>query len=237
MQFIGRPVLYVLLATLATSVFAQQPGGIEREVEVGALFTSGNTDEQSLNFAGNIEFSRNSWQYGFSLDGIYSASDDETKGQRFYGVGSADYEFSEDSFFQARVSHEDDRFSGYDSQSDLTLSYGRGFLQSRSDMSFIADAGVGIRWSRLDGSDFDEPILRLAGEYEWILSNSATFSQELAMEYGTDSNIYRSDTGITTQVLENLSLRFSLRLKHQTEVPMSRKKTDTETAVTFVMNF
>ncbi len=104
-------------------------------------------------------------------------------------------------------------------------------------MSLVLNTGIGIRWSRLNGSDFDEPILRLAGEYEWTLSNSATFSQELAIEYGTDSNIYRSDTGITTQVLENLSLRVSLRLKHQTEVPAGRDETDTETAVTFVMNF
>jgi len=99
------------------------------------------------------------------------------------------------------------------------------------------DAGIGIRWSRLDGSDFDEPILRIAADYEWVLSNSATFSQELAIEYGTDSNIYRSDTGITTQILENLSLRFSLRLKHQTEVPVGRDETDSETAITFVMDF
>lgn len=237
MNSIGRPVLCLLLASLATSALAQQQSGIVREAEVGALFTSGNTDEQSLNFAGNIEISENRWVYGFTIDGIYAASDDETKGQRFYGVASANYEFSEDSYFVARASHEDDRFSGFDSQSDFTLSYGRGFLQSRSDMDLAFDAGLGIRWSRLDGSDFDEPILRLASEYEWVLSNSATFSQDLAIEYGTDSNIYRSDTGITTQILENLSLRFSLRLKHQTEVPAGRDETDTETAVTFVMNF
>ncbi len=237
MKTIGRPVLCVLLAMLATSVLAQQPSGITRELEVGALFTSGNTDEQSINFAGNVAFTRNSWEYGFTLDGIYSASDDETKGQRFYGVASANYEFTEDSFFLARASHEDDRFSGFDSQSDLTFSYGRGFLQNRSNMDLVLNAGVGIRWSRLDGSDFDEPIMRLAGNYEWVISESATFTQELAMEYGTDSNIYRSDSGITTQVLENLSLRLSLRLKHQTDVPVGREETDMETAVTFVMNF
>jgi|TARA_B110000438_G_scaffold3484_1_gene3511 putative salt-induced outer membrane protein len=237
MKFLGRPVLCILLAFLATSAFAQQQNSITRELEVGALFTTGNTDEQALNFAGDIAFTRNQWEYGFNLDGLYASSDNETKGQRFYGIASANYEFTEDSFFQARASHEDDRFSGFDSQSDFTVSYRRGFMRSRSDMDLILNTGVGIRWSRLNGSDFDEPILRVAGEYEWIISNSATFSQELAVEYGTDSNIYRSDTGITTQILENLSLRFSLRLKHQTEVPSGRDETDSETAVTFVMNF
>ena len=237
MKLLIMLVLSFLMGSISGTALAQQQNGITREIEVGALFTSGNTDEQALNFAGNMEIVRDRWEYGFTIDGLYTSSDNETKGQRFYGVSSANYAFSEDSFFQARASHEDDRFSGYDSQSDLTFSIGSRLLQNRADMDLSLDAGIGIRWSRLNGSDFDEPILRIAGDYEWILSNSATFSQELAIEYGTDSNIYRSDTGITTQILENLSLRFSLRLKHQTEVPAGRNETDSETAVTFVMDF
>ena len=237
MKLFLTSALAILLASVNGTILAQQQSGVTREVEVGALFTSGNTDNQALNFAGSVEIIQNGWEYGFTIDGLYTSSDDETMSQRFYGVSSANYEFSEDTFFQARASHEDDRFSGYDSQSDLTFSVGSRLLQNRSDMDLSLDAGIGIRWSRLNGSDFDEPILRLAGDYEWVLSNSAVFSQELAIEYGSDSNIYRSDTGITTQIRENLSLRFSLRLKHQTEVPAGRKETDSETAVTFVMEF
>jgi putative salt-induced outer membrane protein len=237
MRLLTATVFTILLISMSEPAVAQQQNGVTREVEVGALFTSGNTDEQAVNFAGNIEIIRDRWEYGFTIDGLYASSDNETKGQRFYGVSSANYGFSEDTFFLARASHEDDRFSGYDSQSDLTFSIGSRLLQNRSDMDLSLDAGIGIRWSRLDGSDFDEPILRIAADYEWVLSNSATFSQELAIEYGTDSNIYRSDTGITTQILENLSLRFSLRLKHQTEVPVGRDETDSETAITFVMDF
>jgi len=226
-----------VLATLIGAVVSAQENRVEKEIELGGLFTSGNTEEESLNFAGAIDIIQDDWEYRFSLDGLYSSSESEVKGQRLYGVALANYSFSENAYFRSRVSHENDRFSGFDSQSDFTVSYRRGFLQNRSDMDLILNTGVGIRWSRLNGSDFDEPILRVAGEYEWIISNSATFSQELAVEYGTDSNIYRSDTGITTQILENLSLRFSLRLKHQTEVPSGRDETDSETAVTFVMNF
>ena len=53
MKSFFRPVLCVLLATLGSSTLAQQ-SELVRELEVGALFTSGNTDEHSLNFAGNI---------------------------------------------------------------------------------------------------------------------------------------------------------------------------------------
>ena len=238
MKFLTKSVIFIMLTSLwANSLAQQQQQSITRELEVGALFTSGNTDEQALNFAGEYTILDDRWEYGYTLDALYAASDDETTGQRLYGVAGASYQFSEDSFFLARAAHEDDRFNGFDSQSDATLSYGRGFFQSRPDISLRIDTGIGIRWTRLDNSDFDEPIFRVAGEYEWILSNTATFSQDLAVEYGEDSSIYRSDTGITTQINQNLSLRLSINLKHQTEVPAGRDETDIRTAATLVVSF
>lgn len=237
MKLLSSTSLIALGALIGSTAIAQEDDGIEREIELGALITSGNTSERSLNFAGAIVIDRDNWEYNFSLDGLYASSDNEVKGQRFYGVASANYEFTEESFFLTRFSHEDDRFSGFDSQSDITFNYGRGFLQNRSDMGLTINTGIGVRWSRLDNSDFDEPIFRVAGDYDWVVSNSAAFRQELSSEVGTDSNIYRSETSLETQILENLTLRLSLKIKHQTEVPSGRDETDTETAVTFVMNF
>ena len=232
-----RLVLALVAITISGLASAQEENGMTREIQFGGIFASGNTDSQSLNFAGAINIIDDSWEYAFTLDGLYSSQNNEVNGQRFYMVGSANYEFSEDSFFLSRVSHEDDRFSGFDSQSDITFSYGRGLLQNRADMGLTVNAGIGVRWSRLNGSDFDEPILRLAGVYDWTISETAVFNQELSTEAGSDSNIYRSTSSIETQISDNLSLRLSLRIKHQTEVPIGRENTDTETAITFVMNF
>lgn len=228
----------VTFMALATSVsLAQEENGVTKEIQLGALFTSGNTEDQTLNFAGSIGLLQDRWEYVFSLDGLFSSNENDVTGQRFYAVASANYEFSENSFFLTRIAHEDDRFSGFDSQSDITFNYGRRLLGNNPDMGLTLNAGVGVRWSRLDDSDFDEPIVRLAGDYDWKLSDTASFEQQLSVEAGSETNIYRSETSIETQILNNLSLRFSINIKHQTDVPAGREKTDTETAVTFVMNF
>lgn len=226
-----------VLATLIGAVVSAQENRVEKEIELGGLFTSGNTEEESLNFAGAIDIIQDDWEYRFSLDGLYSSSESEVKGQRLYGVALANYSFSENAYFRSRVSHENDRFSGFDSQSDITFSYGWGLLQNISNMDLSLDAGLGVRWSRLDNSDFDEPIVRLAGDYSWTISDTAVFSQELSAEAGSDSNIFRSVTSIETEIMENLSLRLSLKMKHQSDVPIDRERTDTETAVTLVMQF
>ena len=57
------------------------------------------------------------------------------------------------------------------------------------------------------------------------------------MDAGSNSSIYRTETGVQTDILENLSLKFTVKVKHQTEVPVDREKTDTETAITLVLNF
>ena len=237
MRSIALLFMLTFMALTANTALAQEENGITREIELGALFTSGNTEDQTLNFTGTIGLLQDQWEYMFSLDGLFSSNENDVTGQRFYAVASANYEFSEDSFFLTRIAHEDDRFSGFDSQSDITFNYGHRLLDNVADMGLTLNAGIGVRWSRLNDSDFDEPIVRLAGEYDWKISDTASFNQQLSIEAGSDTNIFRSETSIETQILDNLSLRFSINIKHQTDVPVSRERTDTETAVTFVMNF
>ena len=55
MKLFLTSALAILLASVNGTILAQQQTGITREVEVGALFTSGNTDNQALNFAGSVE--------------------------------------------------------------------------------------------------------------------------------------------------------------------------------------
>ena len=87
MKFLTKSVIFIMLTSLyANSLAQQQQQSIIRELEVGALFTSGNTDEQALNFAGEYTILDDRWEYGYTLDALYAASDDETTGQRLYGV-------------------------------------------------------------------------------------------------------------------------------------------------------
>ena len=58
----------------------------------------------------------------------------------------------------------------------------------------------------------------------------------LELETGLETSIFRSESSIEAQILDNLALRFSI-LPSIRRLFGGRKNTDTETAVTFVMNF
>ncbi|MCG8415256.1 MAG: DUF481 domain-containing protein, partial [Pseudomonadales bacterium] len=182
--------LLSLIAAIALSLSlgaqAQEENGLSTEVELGAVFTSGNTENESINFRGEVDWRRDAWEYGFLLDGFRASQDDIRTAQRVYYVADANYDFNEQSFILTRLAHEDDEFSGYDSQTDISVNYGRNLLTQRENMSLTLNAGIGARQSRSEEDDFDEAIIRLAADYEWAISQTANFGQVLSTESGNE---------------------------------------------------
>jgi putative salt-induced outer membrane protein len=227
----------ILAALLSTQSFAQRENGLNSKLELGIIQTTGNTEDESFKVKGGVELVKDAWDYAWSVDAFRSSRQNQLTAQRFYTIGSADYQLSEVSFIEGRLAYEDDRFSGYDSQTDASINYGRSLLTNTDNMSLSITTGIGARRSLSEAEDFDEVILRLAGDYKWDVSENALFNQLLSVEAGDQTSIYRLESSIETNILENLSLKFTFNVKHQTEVPIGREKSDTATSVTLVMNF
>lgn len=232
------PVCTSILAMLLSShSLAQRENGVNSQLELGIITTTGNTEDESIKVKGRAELVKDSWDYTWSVDAFRSSRQNQLTAQRFYTVGSADYQLSEISFVEGRLAYEDDRFSGYDSQTDASINYGRSLLNNKDNMDLSVTTGIGVRRSLSEEEDFDEVIFRLAGDYKWDISENAMFNQLLSAEAGEETSIYRWESSIETNILENLSLKFTYNIKHQTQVPAGRERTDTATSVTLVMNF
>lgn len=229
----------MLVAGVVTEAQAQD-WTFGTELELGAVFTSGNTKDENIRFRARFDAEREAWAYRVTTDGFRSSKQNQLAAQRIYTVGSATYSFDEDNFVQTRAAHEDDRFSGYDSQSDFSVSYGQVLLRGRENMSLRYTVGAGMRVSRgaeNGDDDFEEAIMRISTDYSWDVSENARFLQSLSVDAGERSSISRSETAIESDILSNLSMKFAVKVRHQTEVPVNRKKTDTEAAVTLLLRF
>lgn len=100
------------------------------------------------------------------------------------------------------------------------------------------EAGLGGRRSKPDiGNTNTEAVLRLAGFFNWQISDSSKFSQDLVSEIGSDVTISRSVTALSAQINSTLALRLSYTIRHTSEVPVGIEKVDRETAVTLVYGF
>lgn len=205
--------------------------------ELGAVRTTGDTEEENFKLRTAWARETSTWKHMANFDGHRSSREGELTAHRLALDWQSDRKFDEKNAMFGRVFYEDDRFSGYDYQADITTGYTRNILDNAA-MSLDGDVGAGVRHSELDdGTTDNEAIFRLAGHYEWQVSDNAVFKQMLSTEIGQDSTISRSETSLSTSVAGNLAMKLSYQIRHNSDVPAGSEKTDTESSVTLVYKF
>ncbi|MCL7943602.1 DUF481 domain-containing protein [Marinobacter sp. ATCH36] len=243
MRFRTTPAI-VLLA-LSPMVFAEDFDGWEGEGEAGVLITSGNTEETNINSRLALMYEEAEWRHSGEFRSAYSESDDETTAEKYRGNLQSDYKFEGSQYLFVRGAYEDDRFSGYDFQSTLTTGYGNRVWQ-RGDRSFLdLSAGLGYRFNKLEEPDSDgnrdeeEAIARLAGQFDYGLSENALFRQKLSTEIGLDENntVTESETSVQATVVGNLSMKVAYLVQHVSDEPEGSDDTDTEISLSLLYGF
>jgi putative salt-induced outer membrane protein len=230
------PVIVVPVWAQETTA-AGDPAGWSSQIELGAVVTTGNTEQENLKFA--VEMSNDGiiLKHTGHIDGIRASENDVVTAEKYYAFYQADYKLKDDHSVFGRVAWERDEFSGFDYQVDSTVGYSRLLIMSET-LEWRGDAGVGVRHSEFaTGARQSEFITRLATHFSWQVSETARFRQDVSVEMGDQSTITRSETSLRTNVVGNLAMKVAVNVKHQSDVPPGREKTDTESSITLVYSF
>ena len=226
----------LLLVSLSVSA-SEEPQLWSTAVELGAVFTSGNTEQESIKFRVDSTRSSDPWINSFHFNTFMASEDGNDTADKFYTFYRLDYQLSEDSTVFARIAYEEDEFSGFDSQTDLTAGYNRKLL-SRENLVITGDVGAGVRRiEEVAGESTTEALLRLAGHLTWDISENARFTQALGFEIGEELTTTRSESALETIVVGDLTMKLAVAVKHNSDVPAGNKETDTESTVTLVYKF
>lgn len=243
MQF--RATLAVVTLTVSPMVIGAEFDDWEGEGEVGVLITTGNTDETNINGRLGLKHEVAEWRNKGDFRSTYSETDDTTTAEKYRAELQSDYKFEGSHYLFVRGAYEDDRFSGYDFRSSLTTGYGNRVWE-RGERSFLdLSIGGGYRFNKLeepndDGErEEDETIARLAGQFDYALSESALFSQELSTEIGLSDNntISESETSVKAAVVGNLSMKVAYLVQHVSDAPEGTEDTDTQFSVALLYGF
>jgi putative salt-induced outer membrane protein len=209
----------------------------DSEVELGAVMTSGNTDQQTLKF--RFDSTRDGERYVNTghAEALSASEDGNETAEKYYLHYRIARKLDDDRSLFSRIGYEEDKFSGFDRQVDLTAGYSHR-LMNRENMKLNADFGVGARSNKLDTGDSQtEAIARIAGLYEWQVSDNALFKQFIGFEVGEDLTTSRSETSLESTISGNLAMKLAVKVKNNSDVPVGKKKTDTESTVTLVYKF
>ncbi len=207
------------------------------EAELGFVQTTGNTETESLNLKFAIDNKRKSWEHSLKLAAVKSSDGVGTTSERYLILVKSQYMLSESSYLFDRLQYEDDRFSGYDYQASEVIGYGR-HLVSSDTFKMNAELGVGARQNAFENAATQtEGIVIIATDFEWMISKSASLTEDLTIDIGDDRTISKSVTALTTKINSSLSSKITYTVKHASEVPVGTENTDTELAATLVYTF
>ncbi len=250
-----------LLATLTGSTFAAEKKPISTELELGIISTTGNTKTQSFKSKIDVKQEFTHWRNHYLLEGLYKRDEievddgsgtfikeDRTTAEKYFGSAKGDYILNKEyAALFIYGEYDRNRFSGFDYQYTIALGFSnRLFTRDNSYLSY--NIGPGMTSEKQEDTDADSNtyesdetfVIRVSAEYLYQLSENSKFTQTFSSNFATsnDKNTKtKSVTSITAQLIASLALRASYTIDYNSEVPVDRKHSDTETALTLVYSF
>jgi len=229
---------------------------ITASAELGLLFKTGNTRSTDIKTGIDVKYEKDLWRSTFAFDLITKKTektDDagvetfDTTDQKWTIESKTNYTLDTTSknYIYGDIAYEDNRFSGFENQSSISAGWGREWYKTES-ASLFADIGPGYKRDVIaETSDMASEtqssfIIQAQALYLKKINEHVEFKQTLSAKYAPKSgenSKYKSESSITTKLIETLALKFSVIIDHNTEVEEGTERTDTQTAMTLVYSF
>ena len=212
----------------------RQIGRWSGEMELGGSRTSGNTETEILGTALQLEHVRERWRENFNATLDLAREDSETFSRRLFAESESRYLLN-DLFLFAFGSIETDRFSAFEYRLSEAVGIGYRLFETK-DYTLEVEVGPGVRQSRLRvTNNFEgEYIGRLVAVAEWRVLKNARLQHKTATTFGSVRTLLETKTSYTTDMRDDLALRLSFELRHNTSVPDETRNTDTLSKVSIV---
>lgn len=234
---------FALLTALCLSAPAfasdtpKDPEAWAADLELGLVVTSGNTSTKTFNSKAKAVKDLKTMRTTAEASAFSNSDKNSTTAEKYTASIQEDYKYTERDYLFGRIGFSTDRFSGFKRRLSESAGYGRDILKDEV-FDWHAEIGVGLRQTTLtNNTKKSETIGRAATLFKWVISDSATFSQELTTEGGSQGFLTNSVTALKNKINGNLSSKIALAVKHDSKVPAGTKKVDTETTFNLVFSY
>jgi len=224
--------------------------------ELGFLYTTGNTKSADIKAGFNLTHEKDKWRSMVAFNILAKKLEEEDSNgekefvttdnkwdiltQTNYTIGEADK-----NYLYGNLAYEQDKFSGFESQSSFSAGWGRHWYETKTS-SFFADIGPGVKYDVTRATEAESStssssfIIQAQALYKHKFNDYVEFKQYLVAKQATESgenSVYKSETSVTAQLIDALQLKFALRIDYDTEVEPEFESTNTETSMTLIYNF
>lgn len=239
------------LASFASAADADQKPALTASAELGFLYQTGDTKSADIKAGLTLNHEKDKWRsvVAFNILAKKLETQDDSGNKTFESTANkwdisaqTNYTIGEEgkNYLYGNLAHEQDKFSGYESQSSFSGGWGRHWFESKTS-SFFADIGPGVKRDvALDGETNTNLIIQAQALYKHKFNDNVAFKQSFIARQATesgDNSAYKSETSVTAKLIDSLQLKFALRIDYDTEVAPGSENTNTETSMTLIYSF
>ena len=193
-----------LIAVLSAFPGAAAAGSWSGHADLGFTETSGNSDTSSLNAGVGAAYATGRWKHSLEVAALRNEDSGQINAERYEATAKSKYALSEISYAFGQLDWERDEFAGVFERTSQTVGYGRTLIYSEPH-TLIGEISAGATQVEFkDGSKESGPIARLGFDYDWLISETATFTEDLSVESGGVNTYIESVTGLKLNVVGSL---------------------------------
>ncbi|SEM02408.1 DUF481 domain-containing protein [Halomonas caseinilytica] len=206
--------------------------------ELGYTSLSGNTDSQTLITKGHLAWLTGPFTHSLRGEIRHVTQDDETSAERYQATARERYDLNGSDYLFGFTRWDKDRFSGYNYQITAIAGYGRRMLND-DRQTLALEVGPGYRHDSLpDTDDRNLAVAYGALDYQWKISETASFGQELSLEHTRENLTSRALSSLTASLNDHLALKLSHEIEHNSRPPEdAMAKTDHTTTASLVYDW
>ena len=247
----NKLVLVTSLVALGTTAAHAEDKKWSGEGELGytTSSTAANTESSSLIAKLGINYKSGAWGNQLKVENVRTKTTSAPTLLAPAGVTSktADrstltdkltYDINETVYSFANGRYEDDEFSAYHYQKNLTLGLGWHAIKNDSTkLDFELGAGGQKDKLRATGKENSGAAGRFFEDFSHKISETTDFTQSLLVEGNSDNAQSTFDAGLKVAINGSLALKLSHQVKHNSKVPAGTKNYSRISSATLVYGF
>lgn len=205
--------------------------------ELGAFNATGNTTNTGLTAALALTREGINWRHKLRGRADYQRNNGVTTREQFLLAYEPNLKFSDRLFAYALAQYERDRFQGFSAR--YSFSGGLGYdVIDNDDMTLSVQAGPAYRRTERTNGTTDSNIAGLASaDFDWQIAENITLTQDASAFVQSGNSTFTSATGLQAGIAENVKVRLSYTVEHDTDPPIGAQSTDTLSRITVIYDF
>ncbi|WNO61339.1 YdiY family protein [Rheinheimera sp. MMS21-TC3] len=225
-------------------------GTVTGDVELGYLYTSGNTDSFAIRLNSELVHDLEYFRNKYHLQGLIQKNNDLDieSGEKRRKTTANSYGFSGQSNYKivtgrqtifGRGAYFHNKFGAFTEQASLVIGYGNRLYEKQASY-FDLETGPGYGHQLSSKGVSNTGLLwYLSANLDYAFNETSKFRQTLegSISLSGENSVFLSRSSITTKLIDKLSMRLSYVVKYNSRPEGNLKGLETETSSSIVYTF